>query len=67
MEQKLAGFGQPPDPSRWPATRCRRRATAEPPDEPAQERDVSQGLSVRPKTSLKVFAPAPNSGVLDLA
>ena len=28
---------------------------------------VSQGLSVAPNTSLKVLAPAPNSGVFDLA
>jgi hypothetical protein len=27
---------------------------------------VFQGLRVRPKTSLKVEPPAPNSGVLDL-
>src|SRR3954462_11415228 len=42
-------------------------ATAAPPDEPAAERDVSQGLRVGPNTSLNVLAPAPNSGVLDLA
>ena len=42
-------------------------ATAAPPEEPAAERDVSQGLRVGPNTSLKVLAPAPNSGVLDLA
>ena len=42
-------------------------ATAAPPDDPAAERDVSHGFSVRPKTSLKVLAPAWNSGVFDLA
>ena len=42
-------------------------ATAAPPEEPAAERDVSQGLRVGPNTSLKVLAPAPNSGVFDLA
>ena len=40
---------------------------AAPPDEPAAEREVFQGFRVRPNTSLKVLAPAPNSGVLDLA
>src|SRR3954452_2214237 len=42
-------------------------AAAAPPEEPAAERDKSQGLRVGPNTSLKVLAPAPNSGVLDLA
>ena len=42
-------------------------AAAAPPEEPAADFDVSQGLSVAPNTSLKVLAPAPNSGVLDLA
>ena len=42
----------------------RHRGAAE---EPAAEREVSQGLRVAPNTSLKVLAPAPNSGVLDLA
>ena len=42
-------------------------ATAAPPEEPAAERDVFQGFRVVPNTSLKVLAPAPNSGVLDLA
>jgi hypothetical protein len=41
-------------------------AAAAPPEEPAQVRAVSQGLRVVPKTSLKVLAPAPNSGVFDL-
>ena len=42
-------------------------ATAAPPEEPAAERDVFQGLRVAPNTSLKVLAPAPNSGVFDIA
>src|SRR5438128_439177 len=42
-------------------------ATAPPPVEPPQVSEVFQGLSVRPKTSLKVLPPAPNSGVFDLA
>ena len=42
-------------------------ATAAPPDEPPAERDGPMGSASRPKTSLKVLAPASNSGVLDLA
>ena len=42
-------------------------ATAAPPDEPPQVRLTSHGLSVAPKTSLNVLAPAPNSGVFDFA
>ena len=42
-------------------------ATAEPPEEPAAERSGSNGLPVAPYTALRVFAPAPNSGVLVLA
>ncbi len=42
-------------------------ATAEPPDEPPQVSAVFQGLRVLPNTSLKVFAPAPNSEVLERA
>ena len=42
-------------------------ATAEPPEEPPQVSAVFQGLRVTPKTSLKVLAPWPNSGVFDLA
>ena len=37
-----------------------------PPVDPAQVSEVFQGFRVRPKTSLKVDPPAPNSGVLDL-
>ena len=42
-------------------------AAAEPPDDPPGVKRVSQGLRVTPNTSLTVFPPAPNSGVLDLA
>ncbi len=42
-------------------------ATAAPPEEPAAERDGFHGFKVAPNTSLKVLAPAPNSGVFDLA
>ena len=41
-------------------------ATAAPPEEPPQVRSRFHGLRVMPNTSLKVLAPAPNSGVLDL-
>ena len=41
-------------------------ATADPPEEPAAERVGSKGLPVAPYTSLRVLAPAPNSGVLVL-
>ena len=47
----------------WPLA----SAAAEPPEEPPQVRLVSHGLRVSPNTSLKVFPPAPNSGVLDFA
>ena len=46
----------------WPVA----SATAEPPDEPPQVRSTSHGLRVSPNTSLKVLAPAPNSGEFDL-
>ena len=36
-------------------------------DEAAAERARFQGLRVAPNTTLKVLAPAPNSGVFDLA
>src|SRR5436190_22543357 len=42
-------------------------ATAEPPDEPPEVRHGSNGLPVAPQTTLRVLAPAPNSGVLVLA
>src|SRR5450755_484498 len=41
-------------------------ATADPPDEPEGLSAGFQGLRVTPNTSLKVLAPAPNSGVLVL-
>src|SRR3954452_12707755 len=40
--------------------------TAPPPVEPPELSEVFQGLRVRPKTSLNVLPPAPNSGVFDL-
>ena len=40
--------------------------TEPPPVDPPQVSEVFQGLRVRPKTSLKVLPPAPNSGVFDL-
>ncbi len=67
--QKLAGLRKDPpmsDPGAiqaWPEA----SAAPAPPEDPATERVRFQGLWVRPKTSLKVLAPAPNSGVLDLA
>jgi len=67
--QKLAGFRSEPPMSEPCASHAVpvARATAAPPEEPAADRDRSQGFSVGPNTSLKVLAPAPNSGVLDLA
>ena len=67
--QKLAGLRSEPPMSVPCASHAVpvARATAAPPEEPAAERDRSQGLSVAPNTSLKVLAPAPNSGVFDLA
>ena len=70
MPQKLAGLRKEPPMSEPCASQAMpvASATAAPPEEPAAERfDVSQGLSVAPNTSLKVLAPAPNSGVFDLA
>src|SRR5579859_45602 len=67
--QKLAGLRKLPPMSEPCASHAvpLASAAAAPPDEPAAERDVSQGLRVGPNTSLKVLAPAPNSGVFDLA
>src|SRR3954465_5015060 len=67
--QKLAGLRNEPPMSEPCASQAMPVAsdTAAPPEEPAAERDVSRGLSVAPNTSLKVLAPAPNSGVFDLA
>src|SRR3954464_11321087 len=69
MPQNLAGLRSEPPMSEPCASHAVpvASATAAPPDEPAAERDVFQGLSVRPNTSLKVLAPAPNSGVFDIA
>src|ERR1700704_3601160 len=69
MPQKLAGFrNEPPMSVPWASHAMPvASATAAPPEEPAADREVSQGLSVAPNTSLKVLAPAPNSGVFDLA
>src|SRR6516164_3635274 len=67
--QKLAGLRKEPPMSEPCASQAvpLASAAAAPPDEPAAEREVSQGFSVAPNTSLKVLAPAPNSGVFDLA
>src|SRR6201992_3732026 len=67
--QKLAGFRSEPPMSEPCASQAMpvASATAAPPDEPAADFEVFHGFSVAPKTSLKVLAPAPNSGVLDLA
>ena len=68
-EQKLAGFlKEPPRSEPLAIQACPvAKATADPPDEPAQLLVVSQGFNVAPNTSLNVLAPAPNSGVYDLA
>src|SRR3984885_9976975 len=67
--QKLAGFrSEPPMSEPWASHAVPvASATAAPPEEPAADRDRSHGLRVAPNTSLKVLAPAPNSGVFDLA
>ena len=69
MPQKLAGLRSEPPMSEPCASQAMpvASATAAPPEEPAADFDVSQGLRVAPNTSLKVLAPAPNSGVFDLA
>src|SRR4029453_8540632 len=41
-------------------------ATAEPPDEPPGLSSGAKGLPVAPHTTLRLFAPAPNSGTLVL-
>src|SRR2546425_363670 len=66
--QKLAGLRREP-PVAVPlaiGTMPQAGATAEPPLEPPHVFVGSYGLSVRPKTSLNVCEPAPNSGVLVL-
>ena len=68
MPQKLAGLRKEPalsDPCANHAVPDASAAAA-PPDEPPADLLKSQGFRVTPKTSLKVFPPAPNSGVLDL-
>src|SRR5262245_17595738 len=67
--QKLAGLrSEPPMSEPWAIQAVPlASAAAAPPDDPAADFDRSHGLSVGPNTSLKVLAPAPNSGVLDLA
>ena len=69
MPQKLAGLrSEPPMSVPWASHAMPvASATAAPPEEPEADRETSHGLSVAPNTSLKVLAPAPNSGVLDLA
>src|SRR5690242_4406445 len=42
-------------------------ATADPPDEPAGDKEGFHGLRVAPNTSFMVLAPVANSGVLVLA
>ena len=67
--QKLAGLRSEPPRSEPCATQAMpvASATAAPPEEPDADIRVFQGFSVAPNTSLKVWAPAPNSGVLDMA
>src|SRR5882724_6962077 len=67
--QKLAGFrSEPPMSVPWASHAMPvASATAAPPEEPEADRDRSHGLRVAPNTSLNVLAPAPNSGVFDLA
>ena len=67
--QKLAGLrSEPPMSVPWASHAVPvASAAAAPPEEPAAERDRSHGLRVGPNTSLNVLAPAPNSGVFDLA
>src|SRR6195952_4813240 len=69
MPQKLAGLRNEPPMSEPCASQAVpvASATAAPPEEPAADNAVFHGLRVAPNTSLKVLAPAPNSGVLDLA
>src|ERR1700759_4189469 len=68
MPQKLAGWrSEPPMSVPWASQAVPvASATAAPPEEPAAEREVAQGLRVAPNTSLKELAPEPNAGVLDL-
>ena len=61
--RKLPPRSEPSASQTWPVA----SATAAPPEEPAAESRVSQGLRVMPNTGLKVLAPTPNSGVFDFA
>src|SRR3954464_8551405 len=67
-EQKLAGLRSEP-PVSVPSARGtmpQANATAPPPLLPPQVFDRSQGFRVAPNRGLKVWEPAPNSGVLVL-
>ena len=66
--QKLAGLRSEPPMSLPSAmgSMPQASATAAPPLLPPQVRDVSYGLRVAPKTGLKVWDPAPNSGTFVL-
>src|SRR5262245_2808524 len=63
---KLAGFRSEPPMSLPSAIGIipQARATAAPPLEPPHVLEGSYGFNVAPKTGLKVWEPAPNSGVL---
>src|SRR5207248_4551257 len=66
--QNAAGLRRPPPVSVTLATGTmpQASATAEPPEEPDADFSGSNGLPVAPYTALRVFAPAPHSGVLVL-
>src|ERR1700720_3500264 len=68
MPQKAAGMRiEQPKSVPWASgTMPVATATADPPEEPAGLNSGFQGLRVTPNTSLKVLAPAANSGVLVL-
>jgi hypothetical protein len=67
--QKLAGVRSDPAMSEPWASQAQpvASAAAAPPEDPPAERVGFHGLAVVPKTSLKVWPPAPNSGVFDFA
>ena len=67
-EQKLPGILKLPPVSLPEASQTSplNKDDAAPPDDPPTVFFVFHGLRDGPKTSLKVFAPAPNSGVFDL-
>jgi len=69
MEQKLAGLRSEPPVSEPCASHAvpDASAAADPPEDPATLRSWFHGFSVVPSTSLKVFPPAPNSGVFAFA